>query len=558
MWAFRRNEIGGCPPKRQLLPPLKTVMNAILPGANVQPKGSKEMTGLTSVTSAPCNDELMLSDEDDEELHESSGPFTYLGEGGGGDYDFSVAYGLRLHRWHFESTSTCQKAHLAEFGSARALARRFARLPVFGRPGPSCTLQENGVLSCHGEAVEDSDKLLSGRLSSLGAPPRADFDLRLVCAEVAAVSCSHPTGQALCIVAIVPAEVDAEGELPEGELGWDGYVFTCPRAGRAALLSALQRMGAVRDDLRCHWEASRAKILGAGSVGRVALMHSRPSEDGTKGVAALKLLNTATRNTRVYQEVSMLVAAQGHPSIIGFLGLFGDRATSAPVGGRRWGILLDLHAHGDLYEYVNRLGPLCEWRALHKLSHLMEALNHLQERSIVHADVKPENLLMATDGRLVLTDFGLAFKVTRPDTHRPRVGSLCYAPPESLQHGIHSFPGDIFGAGIVLFFMICLRTPFHGETNSVIILRTIQCVVQWVSPWFDNVSTECKALLRLMASKQPQDRPTALAILRSRIVTLACARAERGPPEPSSEPVSIRRSSRRHRAQVHLQLFQAG
>ena len=130
----------------------------------------------------------------------------------------------------------------------------------------------------------------------------------------------------------------------------------------------------------------------------------------------------------------------------------------------------DLKHHldkGNLYTLEQTLGIMGD---------LLSALEYAHRQSIVHRDIKPANLLIETNGRVKLTDFGVARiqdsgEATR--TQGSMVGTLKYMSPEQVQGRPIDARADLFAAGIVLYQLLTGKRPFDGDTD----FATIQQIV---------------------------------------------------------------------------------
>ncbi|MCZ4314211.1 protein kinase [Comamonadaceae bacterium G21597-S1] len=107
---------------------------------------------------------------------------------------------------------------------------------------------------------------------------------------------------------------------------------------------------------------------------------------------------------------------------------------------------------------------------------LLAALAYAHAQNIVHRDVKPANLMIEADGRVKLTDFGVARIQDAADATRTRgtmVGTLKYMSPEQVQGQAVDARADLFSAGIVLYQLLTARQPFRGDNEFAIIAQIV-------------------------------------------------------------------------------------
>ncbi len=129
-----------------------------------------------------------------------------------------------------------------------------------------------------------------------------------------------------------------------------------------------------------------------------------------------------------------------------------------------------------LKEYIEQRRGL-EWReAVNIAIQICSALSKAHNRKIIHRDIKPQNILMTTDGVPKVTDFGIA-RAASADTATMRVdtiGSVHYSSPEQVRGGFTDEKSDIYSIGVTLFEMVTGTLPFDGETTVAIALKHIQ------------------------------------------------------------------------------------
>jgi serine/threonine protein kinase len=136
-------------------------------------------------------------------------------------------------------------------------------------------------------------------------------------------------------------------------------------------------------------------------------------------------------------------------------------------------IEMELVQASSLREYVRRNGPLPAGRACTVCQGALAGLGAVHAHGAVHGDVKPGNILLDTDGRARLTDFGLS-RLVRETTSlgtKAAVGTPHYMAPEQWRGGSVGRAADIYGMGLVLLFTLTGRPPWEARTPSVLMYK---------------------------------------------------------------------------------------
>ncbi|CAE8588887.1 unnamed protein product, partial [Polarella glacialis] len=176
----------------------------------------------------------------------------------------------------------------------------------------------------------------------------------------------------------------------------------------------------------------------------------RSSQISKYALAAIKVKDASTQYFQVKHELLMLCSVQGNPSIIGYHGTF---KSNHPVAGEMYHLATDWYEL-DVSWLVSERGSVHESKATEIITDVIQALQHLESCGICHRDVKPENIWLTDTWTAVLVEFGSAAYVADKARLAEVVGSPGYMPPETLLGRCAGIPGDVFAAGIVLFFML--------------------------------------------------------------------------------------------------------
>jgi serine/threonine protein kinase len=164
---------------------------------------------------------------------------------------------------------------------------------------------------------------------------------------------------------------------------------------------------------------------------------------------------------------------------------------------------------GTLRDILNRgtLEPLTAWRYLREIG---DGLQHAHDAGIVHRDLKPTNVLIHTDGRAMLADFGLARGAGQP-THLTTIGLAIgtpgyMAPEQVMGHDVDK-RADIYAMGVIAFEMLTGRLPFIGSNRMEVAYATVNSPVPSAVKLNPALPDELDQLLAKVLAKDPAQRP---------------------------------------------------
>jgi beta-lactam-binding protein with PASTA domain/predicted Ser/Thr protein kinase len=160
----------------------------------------------------------------------------------------------------------------------------------------------------------------------------------------------------------------------------------------------------------------------------------------------------------------------------------------------------------DLLRERTRLAPT---DALSILEPVLAALSAAHAAGLVHRDVKPENVLLADDGRVKVADFGLARAAANLEATSATslIGTVAYLAPEQVIRGIADPRSDVYAAGIMLFEMITGRQPYDGETAISVALRHAHEDVPAPSSFVSGVPESVDLLVARATARDADRRP---------------------------------------------------
>lgn len=165
------------------------------------------------------------------------------------------------------------------------------------------------------------------------------------------------------------------------------------------------------------------------------------------------------REARVVGQIS-------HPSIVALHDMGIEESTSTPY------LVMDL-VEGQSLEQILSKGSLPFARACTWAGQVATALAVAHRKGIIHGDVKPANILVASDNRIKLTDFGMARLASHDSLNAPLLGTPAYWCPEQILGKVQDARSDIFSFGVVLYEMLTGVNPFYADSLQGICGRVL-------------------------------------------------------------------------------------
>lgn len=237
------------------------------------------------------------------------------------------------------------------------------------------------------------------------------------------------------------------------------------------------------------------RVLGQGSFGKVFLVRKKVGHDsGT--LYAMKVLKKATLKVRDRIRTKMernILADVVHPFIVKLHYAF-------QTEGKLY-LILDFLRGGDLFTRLSKEIMFTEEDVKFYLAELALALDHLHSLGIIYRDLKPENLLLDSDGHIAVTDFGLS-KENLEDKAYSFCGTVEYMAPEVVSRKGHSFAADWWSYGVLMFEMLTGQLPFQGTNRK----ETMTQILKAKLGMPDYLSSEAQSLLRGLFKRNPTNR----------------------------------------------------
>ena len=219
-------------------------------------------------------------------------------------------------------------------------------------------------------------------------------------------------------------------------------------------------------------------------------------------MVAVKVLKPEFREDKTFiskfRTEAQAAAGLSHPNVVNVYDVGEDRGV--------YYIVMELVEGITLKDYINRKGKLSVKEATSIAIQVSLGLEAAHNRGIVHRDVKPQNIIISTDGKVKLSDFGIA-KATSSNTISSNVmGSVHYSSPEQVRGGYSDYKSDIYSLGITLYEMVTGRVPFDGDTTVAIAIKHLQEEIEAPSKYTPNLPYALEQIILKCTQKSPDRR----------------------------------------------------
>lgn len=240
-------------------------------------------------------------------------------------------------------------------------------------------------------------------------------------------------------------------------------------------------------------------VLGVG--GMAAVLYAFDLKEQQK--VAVKMLREEISDdkqaVRQFITESKAVAMLDHPNIVKILDVVIREETKY--------IVMSYIEGETLRSYMDRVGVLPLNKTIDILLQILDALDHAHSKGVVHRDIKPQNILMLKNGKVVVTDFGIA-KIADSDTvsDDKTIGTVYYISPEQAEGVAIDHRSDIYSLGAMLFEMITGKLPFNADSTVAIALKQINEPTPSPRDHVPTIPIGMEQIVRYAMEKAPENR----------------------------------------------------
>ena len=200
-----------------------------------------------------------------------------------------------------------------------------------------------------------------------------------------------------------------------------------------------------------------------------------------------------------FEREAKSAARLSHPHVVGVL----DQGVTESLSY----LVMEYVPGRTLRDVLNERHRLTPRLALAMMDAVVDGLAAAHEAGLVHRDVKPENVLLASSGAIKIADFGLARAVTTSTNTGTLVGTVAYLAPELVTGAGADARSDIYSAGIMLYEMLTGSQPFTGEVPIQVAFAHVHSSVPAPSAACPGLAEDLDELVLWCTSQDPEDRP---------------------------------------------------
>ena len=169
-------------------------------------------------------------------------------------------------------------------------------------------------------------------------------------------------------------------------------------------------------------------------------------------------------------------------------------------------VVMELVQGITLKNYIDMKGKLDIREALNISVQIASGLSAAHENRIIHRDIKPQNIIMSRDGKVKVTDFGIAKVADSTTVTTTAAGTVHYISPEQARGGYSDERSDIYSLGITMYEMVTGRVPFEGETNVAVALMHIQSEITPPRQLEPSIPVSFEKIILKCTQKKPERR----------------------------------------------------
>eukprot|EP00794_Sanderia_malayensis_P010210 gene10210-11259_t len=257
------------------------------------------------------------------------------------------------------------------------------------------------------------------------------------------------------------------------------------------------------EPLEDHYEVNEE--LGRGNFAVVKKCRSKVSNEEFAAKCITKKRTRASKkgmSKEAIETEAAILQSVNHEGIIRLYDMFETKQNIT--------LVMELLTGGELFEEIAKEEFILEKDACHYMKQILNAVGYLHSNSIVHLDLKPENIVLKSKGfrEIKLVDFGLARKLQSGVEMREMMGTPEFAAPETINYDPVGFYTDMWALGVVTYILLSGASPFLGDNDSETYQNITICDYEFDDEYFSNITKNAQDFIRALLLKKGSERNT--------------------------------------------------
>ena len=242
------------------------------------------------------------------------------------------------------------------------------------------------------------------------------------------------------------------------------------------------------------------KTIGEGGMANVYLAHDTILDRKV----AIKVLRGDLSNDekfiRRFKREALSVSNLSHPNIVEVYDVGEEDGN--------YYIVMEYIEGKTLKQLLQKRGALTLTEVIDIMSQLTDGLAHAHEAYIIHRDIKPQNIMIEDNGRIKITDFGIAMALNSTQLTQTNsvMGSVHYLPPEQANGKGATVKSDIYSLGILMYELLTGSVPFKGDTAVEIALKHMKEKIPSVRKQNPTIPQSVENIILKATAKNPKNR----------------------------------------------------
>lgn len=242
------------------------------------------------------------------------------------------------------------------------------------------------------------------------------------------------------------------------------------------------------------------EMIGGGGMSNVYLAHDMILDRDV----AIKVLrydfNNEEELRRRFQREALSATSLTHPNIVSIYDVGEDDDIHY--------IVMEYVKGETLKQYIQSNAPISPLKSVTIMKQLTSAIANAHNNHIIHRDIKPQNILLDEEGKVKITDFGIAMALSATSYTQTNsvLGTVHYLSPEQARGGTATNRTDVYALGIVLFELLTGQLPFSGESAISIALKHLQTETPSIRAIIPSIPQSLENVVLKATAKNPDDR----------------------------------------------------